>query len=393
MRLLTFLLEAVKSSQQKTGFFHELSVALFLKNKDVYIRTGEDFLTHIRNGLIRPVDNKNVVLKEDEFKKKYGRFFDVKAPNSVIGDAKKIARRIEKEIGVSRETPVLWRTSDIDSPMYGPADIIYWTNKGVCPISLKYKKGQLKTLRLTGLGQFLFGSDSKDLSKVLFNRKFIDYWDEITKRWITSIVKHLNINQQVQVANIISRKTLKGWNSYQNTEFTKEEKQILKDYYSPSDYTSLKRLCSKVYQDSQQGSQLRNEWIAQRKYLFKHIFDAILTREKISDNIINLFKKQIGVSKYSIWYVSEGGKNILYIPSIDEFSNLTRTLIYDYEYYPSSTGYNIDFSVSYRGIIIMKIEIVIRWKKGQMVDIPESSSKIVKQADPYLWNKIFMENR
>ena len=128
-------------------------------------------------------------------------------------------------------------------------------------------------------------------------------------------------------------------------------------------------------------------WDDIRNQSMGNIFDSFIKKKDkiIRKNLANLFKTQISVSKNDLWYAAKGGKDIKLIPGEEKFKRGIENVRFDYKGETKGSGYTFTLIAHTidKDIDVMKIEIVFRFKNGQMYGNPDTSSTYKMMVDDY----------
>ena len=105
----------------------------------------------------------------------------------------------------------------------------------------------------------------------------------------------------------------------------------------------------------------------------------------IRKNLASLFKAQISVGKNDLWYAAKGGKDIKLVPSEEKFNRGLENVRFDYRGETKGSGYTFTLVAHTidKDIDVMKIQIVFRFKNGQMYGNPSTTSSYKMMVNDY----------
>jgi hypothetical protein len=378
----------VKGDTSATTFYHEVITGIVVGGGRGPFKTGEDVKRYFDDGTIRAVNSSLSTV--DINKLPQARFLekDSKPKSSVVSDAIKLGKSITKELGKGRK--MMWTGPTNDKSKFGAADIAgsFGTNFGDVGVSLKAGKGQLKNLTVN---TFFKALGLPQVNSAYFLKKYKKHWDAMCNDWVTLVEKtfesKLKGEYKEEARSVFSKHAKKTWNDYQKESFSKDELQILNDALGTKiNKTKFRDFCRKLY-DS-----YGKEWNEKRDKHFDNIFkDFSDTFDgTIRTGLHDLFKRQLSVGKTSLFYAAKGGKTFWFIPSEKLYDRKMgpEDFIADYETKASGSGYDfyLDVGTQETGAV-GTIKIIFRWKQGQMVGFPDTTSDyklVTKDWSPIL---------
>lgn len=407
MRLNRYLTEAKKGDTSLTTFFHEVGTAVFLKDKSASIESGADILPYFEKGLVVGVNPGLAKVPVSDMLKRFGKQFsdNSKAKPAIIKDAKKIADNILRVVGKPKGA-VWWTGPTNDASRLGAADIFFMSGSEEVPISLKYGTGQLKNLGLKNIGDILLKGVLKkgqDLTKVLDDEEYKQYWDGMTKGWMKFLYDTSISQDDEAFENIIGKHLNIDWNGYLKYKFSPEETEYAelalyaltgKEMALKGPKASLRYVCRKYYE--QFGSKGNVGWTKIKEHWFGKLFGSFFKdkEELINKNLKEIFRAQMSAGETPMWYAAQGGKKIMFIPSAKKLESVSNKLLsFSYNDVSVPTGYRISLEIKRKAggklIALITIDINIRWKDGQMNGKPTSASDMKLHIKDEEWNKIF----
>jgi len=405
MRLNKYLINESTGNTSLTTFFHEICTAIFIKDNNAKIETGQDIIPYFENGDIIAVNSSLTKVDMDILLKKYKKQFNSTGKSNIIADAKKLAQGIVKTIGKPKGA-VWWTGPTNDGSRLGAADIFYVSKKGEeTPISLKFGAGQLKNMGLKNIGDTLLKGVLKpgqDLIKILDNDEYKQYWDGMTNDWMKFLFT-LSAENNDGFSEILGKYLNINWEGYLKLKLNDEEILIAEESLSnilnkkvdiKSKNATLRYIVKKYYE--QFGSKGDKEWTQVKMNWFEKLFGSFFDKqeEKINNNLKNVFKVQMSAGEIPMWYAAQGGKKIMYIPSAKNLESISNKLLsFSYKKENTPSGHRIILEVNTKSgskaVALMKININIRWKDGQMNGKPSSASEMKLFIKDEEWNKIF----
>tara|TARA_Y100000004_G_scaffold169738_1_gene204254 strand:+ start:336 stop:1661 length:1326 start_codon:yes stop_codon:yes gene_type:complete len=351
-----------------TTLFHEVITGIFTVNPSAKIETGADVLSYFKDGTIKAVNAGLSALDIESLPQARYLNVDTIPKPKIISDAKSVASKLRSQFGQAKL--VWWTGPTNDASKFGAADIVIDKKYGV---SLKYGAGQLKNLTVNSFAQTVLGSSSDvNIMKDIMNTYSKDF-DKMTKDWMALFVKeigHSKNKDAIKLAKKLSS-SAKTWTTYQKQKLTIKEVELLIDAANMKGINpgkiqkkGLRYLCKKLFE-------LRKwpEWSKQRNVHFNKIFGGFFrgVEPEIKDGLGRLFKKQLSVQEYDLYYAAKGGKDFKYIPGEKSFDELTKDLQFSYAYKPSGSGYEFVLNImNESGKQLGSISIKFRWKDGQM---------------------------
>ena len=370
-----------------TTFYHEVITGIVVAGGRGPFKTGEDIQRYFADGTIRAV---NAGLSTIDINKlPQARFLekDSKPKSSVVSDAVNLGKSIVKELGRGRK--MMWTGPTNDKSKYGAADIAgsFGTNFGDVGISLKKGKGQLKNLTVN---TFFKALGLPKVNSAYFLKTYKKHWDAMTADWADLINRNfeskLKGDDKDEARSIFSKHNKKTWDEYQKESLPKDELEILnKALGTKINKTKWKDFNRKLYDYGK-------EWNEKRDKHFDNIFDDFSSQYEndIRAGLHNLFKRQLSVGKTSMFYAAKGGKTFWFIPSEKLYDRKMgpENFIADYETKGSGSGYDfyLDVGTQQTGAV-GTIKIIFRWKQGQMVGFPNTTSDyklVTKDWSPIL---------
>lgn len=403
MRFLEYITEAETRS---STFFHEVGTAIFLKDPNAVIETGNDIAAYFASKDIMAIDSS---LSEVDIKEQGSSDFlewnekQIQGVSSTLKDAKKLANALRKKIGNPTPAPILWTGPTNNMSKYGAADIVVETSRGTMPVSLKKGSAQLKNLTLKTLGDTLFDGiipDNGSFSSLVFNPDNLTYWNELTGEWTDAIV---NFSPK-EIKPLISQyRNYNNWKMFQKAKISDELLNQLNEVYfvpnkkslsNKSENKFLRKIFARIYEIESNKSQLGQQWNKVKEDSFKKIFTGFFEgkEDKLNKNLKKVFTQQMSSGEGDMWYAAKGGEEIFFVPNIKTFSKISNEFLqFEYKTRVSGSGFYITLIVKThrQPVILMTIEIIVRWKKGQMVGPPDVASKFRKHIKLNKWEELF----
>jgi len=379
---LGFLKEGAGDTSATT-FYHEVICGIACADPmgARKIKTGADVKTYFDNGTIIAVDRN--LNKLDMMDLKQARFLSPKErpKGKLISDALAIAKQLINPSRLGKPNgPVYWVGPTNDGSKYGAADIAF-NNKG---ISLKYGAGQLKNLTVGSFGRTVLGIKENILQVLLKDHS--GSWDQMTRDWLDLIKNSIPLEKGKLEFEAIAN-SVKSWPEYQKKKlkdddiefFDEIDNQYTKNHKKAKEFRFLAR---KLYEDEKPLG-----WDNIRNQSMGAIFDGFIKSkdETIRKNLANLFKAQISVSKNDLWYAAKGGKDVKLIPGEERFKRGIENVRFDYTGETKGSGYTFTLIAHTidKDMEVMKIEIVFRFKQGQMYGNPDTTSTYKMMVDDY----------
>jgi hypothetical protein len=337
----------------------------------------------------------------NEIAKKYSAYIKSEITAGTISDAKKLADGIRKKIGKPKGA-VNWTGPTNDSTRLGAADIMFYSKDGQeVPVSLKKGPGQLKNLGLKKIGDILLKGVLKkgeNLVNKIVEPEFMKYWDSMTREWVKFLT---DIADNPELRQVVGKYSNLNWEGYLKQKLNAQEIEIgiteLTVKHDLESKKSLRYLGAKIY-ESKFGSKGHPIWGKIKEKAFDDIFGKFFEGKSdiITNNLKEFFQAQISVGDQKMWYAASGGKKILFIPSKESFESISSNqLDYKFKSYPTPSGYEISVTVQNKGsgkpLVIMVVDVRIRWKTGQMNGKPTSSSMMHFKIKEDEWNQVFSE--
>lgn len=391
MRLEQYLVN--EGNTKNTTFYHEVGCAIYSIKPDAKITNGLDILGYFLSGDIRAKNPSLGDLNPDQLLLGgYGIFFkDEPIPsdmNKILDDAHKVSVGLVKRIGKPKQ--VWWTGPTNDLTKFGAADIVFVSGGKEVGISLKYGKGQLKNMGLSSIGKSLLKGvfqEGEDIMSQLWSDEYTQYWNGLTTDWL----RFLDTNGFDLSPKIINL----DWNGYQKYKLNDEEmgKIMSLSWDNPQKMMKsreLKTFGRKYYQDFL-NKKTKKQWMDMRSKWFDKIFGGFFKNKEsvINQNIKSFFEAQMSIGEIGMWYGSDGGEKIIYIPSKTEFELSTGMMRYEYTSSPSTTGYLIKIDMYNDKTLIISIDVNVRFISGQMNNSPSTKSKMKMKMKPSDWNLIF----
>ncbi len=391
MRFEKYLMNEGNVSTKPTTFYHEVGCAIYCMNQSAVLNSGEDILKYFMDGTVQVKTPSLSNMPLDDIIKAYGEFLSSdeipSTAKKIIADAKKVAGSLNDVVGKPQTT--WWTGPTNDSTIFGAADIVLIIRGKEVPVSLKYGAGQLKNIGLKTLGKTLLTGvlkEGEDIVGKLKSPEFTPYWDGLTTDWINYLIK----NGLTQIGKYKNS----GWKSYQKIKLSSSEKESILSMFSgknTEDNNSEFRYYARRFYQNILTKPQKKEWMNIRSKWFDLIFGGFFKNheEIIRKNLNVFFQTQISVGEMGMWYASNGGKKVMYIPSSSEFELVSGNMKYEYSSSPSNVGYAIIMKVSNNNIDIMTITVDVRFAGGQMNNFPTTKSSMKLQIKPDDWNKMF----
>ena len=366
-----------------TTFYHEIICGIACADPmgARKIKTGADVKAYFDNNTIIAVDRN--LNKLDIMDLKQARFLSPKEKpkGKLVSDALAIAKQLREPSRLGRPNgPVYWTGPTNDGSKYGAADIAY-NDVG---ISLKYGVGQLKNLTVGSFGRTVLGIDENILQVLL--KKHSGSWDQMARDWMELLKHSIPLEKgKLEFEAVIN--TVNSWPDYQTKRLDDEEQEFfdekdngyIKSHKKAKEFRYLAR---KYYETIKPSG-----WDDIRNQSMGNIFDSFIKKKDkiIRKNLANLFKTQISVSKNDLWYAAKGGKDIKLIPGEEKFKRGIENVRFDYKGETKGSGYTFTLIAHTidKDIDVMKIEIVFRFKNGQMYGNPDTSSTYKMMVDDY----------
>ena len=333
-------------------------------------------------------------------------------------DAEKIALGIKLRIGSHiKSAPIYWAGPSNDSTDYGAADIVMKTKKhGWVGVSLKKGKGQLKNLTITSFFKALgvpLGTDGK--AKTHFLGKYKSNWDAMTKDWVELTTKTFNskinitddtfpedvnplpktgkTDMTTAVKAIFKKHTKTNWDDFQKEKISQSELDIFTAAVGMDkiEQSAAKKKLFKYFCHKFNEKYPVTGWNEKRTKHFTDIFGKFETdyESKIQVGLSELFARQMSVGKKNMFYAASAGKTIWFIPSQELFDKNfdPDSFIAQFRTEESGSGYNFILDVGHNDTpAIGTITVTFRFKQGQMVSFPDTTSDYKLYASD--WSKI-----
>ena len=379
---LSFIKEAVGDTSATT-FYHEVicGIACVDPMGAKKIKTGADVKNYFDNGTIIAVDRN--LNKLDIMNLKQSRFLSSKEKpkGKLISDAIQIAKKLIEPSRLGKpHGPVYWTGPTNDGSIFGAADIAF--NK--VGISLKYGEGQLKNLTVGSFGRTVLGIKENILQVLL--KDYSASWDQMTRDWMDFVKKTIPLEKGKIEFEALSN-TVKSWSEYQKKRLEDDDQEFFDEkdngYVKTHKKAKEFRFLARKYYETEKPP----GWDELRNKSMGSIFDSFIkSKDKvIRKNLADLFKTQISVSKTDLWYAAKGGKDIKLIPSEEKFKRGIENVRFDYTGETKGSGYTFTLIAHTidKDIEVMKIEIVFRFKNGQMYGNPDTSSTYKMMVDDY----------
>ena len=366
-----------------TTFYHEIICGIACADPmgARKIKTGADVKAYFDNNTIIAVDRN--LNKLDIMDLKQARFLSPKEKpkGKLVSDALAIAKQLREPSRLGRPNgPVYWTGPTNDGSKYGAADIAY-NNVG---ISLKYGVGQLKNLTVGSFGRTVLGIDENILQVLLKNHS--GSWDQMTRDWMELLKNSIPLEKGKLEFEAITN-SVKSWSEYQKKRLEDDDQEFFDEkdngYVKTHKKAKEFRFLARKYYETEKPS----GWDDIRNQSMGTIFDSFIKKKDkiIRKNLANLFKTQISVSKNDLWYAAKGGKDIKLIPGEEKFKRGIENVRFDYTGETKGSGYTFTLIAHTidKDIDVMKIEIVFRFKNGQMYGNPDTSSTYKMMVDDY----------
>jgi len=375
-----------------TTFYHEVCTGIFLKKPTANIKHGGDVKKYFDDHTIQPAKTTNhrgiaPMSIDNALTKAQMKFLTKESipKNSILTDALSVAKGLRSVVGKPDSSKsVYWTGPTNDSSKYGAADITFISKGIIHPVSLKFGAGQLKNLTLSTLGSTLLDGilpKGDTLGKAIFeDPNMKKHWNELTTEWIQHLFK--------KATNDGDKETLLkysgiSWDSYQKQKLSDDELKMVSVKVKTN---QLREFCRRLYKQDK-------EWTKIRSDIFDKIFPDFFYQndEKLEENFVKVFKQQVSSGELDTWYAANAGKKIIFIPHEESFNRLSTGLEFDLDTQSTTSGYQIILKVmsEKKKVMIITINIIIRWKQGQMVGKPDATSNIGSKFKPDVWNQIF----
>ena len=380
------VVKEAKGDTSATTFYHEVITGIIVAGGKVPFKTGEDVKKYFDDGTIRAVNASLSTL--DINKLPQSRFLtkDSKPKGSIVSDAIKVGKSIIKELG--RGKKVMWTGPTNDASKFGAGDVAGTFSKyGDVGISLKAGKGQLKNLTVS---TFFKALGLPKVNSNYFLTTYKKHWDSMTSDWVTLVEKDfeskLKGENKEEARSIFSKHNKKTWSEFQKESLPPDELEILnKALGTKINKKKWRDFCRKLYDYG-------NEWNSLRDKHFDNIFKEFSDTydHQIRMGLHDLFKRQLSVGKTSIFYAAKGGKTFWFIPDEKLYDKQMSPdkFIADYETKGSGSGYDFYLDVGTQDVgAVGTIKIIFRWKQGQMVGFPDTTSDyklVTKDWSPIL---------
>ena len=383
MKTFIGFLNEAKGDTGPTTFFHEVicGIACFDPVAAAKIKTGADVKKFFDDNTSIAVDRS--LKKVDIMTTKQSRFLSPKEKpkGKLLSDALAIAKQLREPSRLGRPNgPVYWTGPTNDGSKYGAADIAY-NDVG---ISLKYGVGQLKNLTVGSFGRTVLGIDENILQVLLKNHS--GSWDQMTRDWMELLKNSIPLEKGKLEFEAITN-SVKSWSEYQKKRLEDDDQEFFDEkdngYVKTHKKAKEFRFLARKYYETEKPP----GWDELRNKSMGSIFDSFIkSKDKvIRKNLADLFKTQISVSKTDLWYAAKGGKDIKLIPSEEKFKRGIENVRFDYTGETKGSGYTFTLIAHTidKDIEVMKIEIVFRFKNGQMYGNPDTSSTYKMMVDDY----------
>ncbi len=370
-----------KGDTNDTTFYHEVITGIIVGGGKGPFKTGKDVEKWFKKGIVFAGKGSSASLVKNLNDKVYidskgVSFFDAsKTPSSgVVSDAIKVGNEIVKRLGKASK-PVIWTGPTNDKSIYGAGDIgAKFSGYGDVGISLKKGKGQLKNLTVN---TFFNALGLPNINPAYFLKTYKKHWDAMTVDWVSLVEKDfeskLKGDNKDEARSIFSKHVKKTWDEFQKENLTKEELEVLNIALGTQiKKTKFRDFCRKLYQYGK-------EWNEKRDKHFDNIFNEFSDKydHQIRLGLHDLFKRQLSVGKTSLFYAAKAGKTFWFIPSEDLYNKKMKPedFIADYETEGSGSGYDFYLHVGTQETgAVGTIKIIFRWKQGQMVGFPDTTS-------------------
>jgi hypothetical protein len=403
----------IQSGNNPTTVYHEVLCGLALKGSLTKYKSGDDILTAVNSSKIK-IGVPGSLFKLNKTQIGYLENSTHKNLEALKTDAEKIALGIKLRIGSHiKSAPIYWAGPSNDSTDYGAADIVMKTKKhGWVGVSLKKGKGQLKNLTITSFFKALgvpLGTDGQ--AKTHFLEKYKSNWDAMTKDWVDLATKTFNSKINITddtfpddvnplpkpgktamttAIKAIFKKHLKtNWNDFQKEKISEGELNVLTASVGMDKITKDKFFKYFLYKLNQKYD--FPGWNAKRTKHFADIFGKFETdyEGKIQVGLSELFERQMSVGKKNMFYAASAGHTIWFIPSQELFDKNfdPDSFIAQFRTEESGSGYNFILDIGHNDIRgIGTITVTFRFKQGQMVSFPDTTSNYKLYAGD--WSKI-----
>jgi len=351
-----------------TTLFHEVLTGIFTADPSAKIETGEDVLAYFKNGTIKAVNAGLSAVDIEGLPQARYLNKDTIPKAKIISDAKSVASKLRTKFGQAKL--VWWTGPTNDGSKFGAADIVIDKKYGV---SLKYGAGQLKNLTVNSFAQTVLGSnpDVNIMKEIM--KTYSSNFDVMTKDWMALFVKEVGHSKNKDAIKLAKKmqSSASTWTTYQKQKLTIAEIELLVSAanikglnIAKTQKKGLRYLVKKLFE-------LRKwpEWQKQRNVHFNKIFGGFFAgvEPDIKNGLGRLFKKQLSVQEYDLYYAAKGGSDFKYIPGDKAFDDLTKDLKFSYVYKPYGGGYEFILNIlNSSGKELGSISIKFRWKDGQM---------------------------
>lgn len=417
----TSVIKKVKNSNERgkkislrgaKTFFHETIagiVAVTAKLENEYkmeFQTGDDVKVYFETGkIIVPDENLQIKpwkdLTQVRFLDKSVDLNEIKDWEDLLTDAIKIGLTIRKRIGKFKT--VGW-AANTQKTIFGASDIILFNSlipDGV-GVSLKYGEGQLKNLSVNSLFKFLIKENTcldKEIhaaNPVIFNNMTKDFLKILRDTIIKSPYSTAVLEQWDSIFSKI-----KTWDEYQKSKLVSNQIDGFKEVINGlkkvdfSERKLLKEGCK--YLGRKIIEQLKKEkadhylnWQELRQDYFNDFYGNFLNEKSCSFDLSALLEAQLSVCpQKNLWYIAKAGTEVKKIPLSKTFKDITNKLQLIPEHYPSGSGYEFVINIRHLEKDIGKLNIVIRWRDGQMKGYPQTASTIHWNILDDDWAQIF----
>ena len=363
------------------------------------IKNGNDILKSINSKKVQPgVPGKKFSINKKDMS--YLQDATHEQMDKLKLDAESIAKSIKNRIGKDIGGPVWWSGPSNDSTDYGAADMVIKTKiHGWVGVSLKAGKGQLKNLTINTFFKALdvpLGSDGQ--AKTYFLENFRTSWDSMTDDYCQIAQKTFNEKVNVtddnltnsDVKSIFKSHMQTTWDGMMSEKLTESEMGILTSSVGMGTLTkslTFKYFCHKMAGHFY-GQKGYPGWNEKRTTHFSKIFGDFENEyeSKIQVGLSELFARQMSVSKKNMFYAASAGKTIWFIPSQELFDKTFSPddFIAQFRTEESGSGYNFIVDVGHidEGAI-GSIKVTFRFKQGQMVKFPDTTSDYELYADDW----------
>jgi len=400
----------VEGSTAATTLYHEVISGIAAVDSSVSVNnfaTGADVAKYFDNGIIEAVAGSKIPSYKDVMTLPQAKFLTAKdkdgkpqIPNpKVVADAISSGKKVADQLPFTPSPPAYWSGPTNDKSDFGAADIILSdgsisSDKAV-GVSLKFGKGQLKNLTGNKFLSAIIDLEGKGSLMKAIHEINGDAFNEMTKTYVGLIKKTVDNTKNQDAMNAFNgiKGNIETWATYQKGKITSKEAADLVKGFPDLDAAKIAKGGTKYFgRKMAESSLFPSSWAKDRTDYFSIFFGMFLDRyaDKIEKNLGTLFERQLSITTKPFWYSASGGTDLKLIPGKEQFDALVKTLQFDYKHGIKGDGYIFDLSIKDSNAKTLgDIAITLRWKQGQMVGYPNTTSTGKWHIDNKEWGKIF----